>query len=442
MSIKEITLPEIGEGVTEGEMVEWLVSVGDKIEVDQPVAEMMTDKATVQVPTPFSGQVKELKVKKGDIVPIKSTLLVLDVSSLSSDSISTSSEKLSEHTVAEVANEKSTSPSNGKSSEHGDLNERTLSSDRVLATPATRRLAREMSIDLNQVQGTGLSGRVRREDVLQSANKAIESRVQEPFLSSSLPAHLEKSPLSQDRVERRVPLRGVRRKIALHMKKSKSLIPHFTLVEEASVSELVRLRKKALEVASQKNIKLTYLPFVIKALVNTVKEFPSFSTSLDEEKEEIVYKSDNNVGIAVSTNDGLMVPNIKDIDKKNILQIAFEIKEIAERARASKLKLEELKGGTITVTNLGSIGGLYATPIINHPEVAILGMYKIQDRLVSHLSGKNKSGEKRASIVSKKYMNFSITCDHRLIDGAEAAQFMKSFVKRIENPSSLFVEMI
>jgi pyruvate dehydrogenase E2 component (dihydrolipoamide acetyltransferase) len=279
-----------------------------------------------------------------------------------------------------------------------------------------------------------LAGRVTRDDVMGAKGSSNGGGVSAP--SASKPAAMKiPTPgfVSQNGAqEERVALRGVRKKIAENLQMAKQIIPHFTLMEEANVDELVKLRASAKATAEKYGVKVTYLPFIMKALIATIREFPQFNASIDDAAGEIVYKKYFNLGFAADTPNGLVVPVVKAADQKNILQISQEIVTLAGKARDGKLSLEDMKGATITVTNIGSVGGLYATPIINHPEVAILGVYKIQDKPVWN-------GEKfrRAQV-----MNFTITCDHRLIDGAVAANFMKAFVARIENPAQLMLEMI
>ncbi len=298
----------------------------------------------------------------------------------------------------------------------------------VLATPHTRRLAREMNVDINNISGTGLAGRVTREDVL-SSNGAGAVSAGAPKIAPSFPKTAYQGP--QGAVEERVPLRGIRKKIAENLQMAKHIIPHFTLMDEANVTELVRTREQMRAAAEKMNVKVTYLPFVMKALIATIREFPQFNASIDDANHEIVYKKYFNIGFAADTPNGLLVPVIHDADRKSILEISAEITDLATRARDGKLKPEEMKGATITITNIGSVGGTYATPIINHPEVAILGMYKISDKPVI------ENGQLKAI----KVMNFTVTADHRLIDGAVAANFLRAFFARIENPSRLMLEL-
>lgn len=431
MATQNVKLPDVGEGVTEGELVKWLVKAGDSVSADQPIAEVMTDKATVEVPTPYAGTVKEFKFKEGDMIPIESVMLILEGGGAAAsapaktESKPAASSAPAKSAPAAMSAKTSTPVSTARASGGLEVYPPAAES-RVLATPSTRRLAREMNIDINNIAGTGLAGRVTRED--------IASGVSAPAAGGKTPMAIPK-PSYQGvggAAEERVSMRGIRKKIAENMQMSKHVIPHFTLMEEARADQLVAFRSQAKEAAEKYGVKITYLPFVMKALIATCREFPMFNASIDDQAQEIVYKKYFNLGFAADTPNGLMVPVIKNADQKTILQISQEIVELAKKARDGKLALEEMKGATITVTNIGSIGGLYATPIINHPEVAIFGMYKIVDRPV--WDGKEfKHGQ---------FMNFTITCDHRLIDGAVAANFMKAFVARIENPSHLMLDMI
>ncbi len=433
MATKEIQLPEIGEGVTEGELVRWLVKVGDTIKVDQSLVELMTDKATVEVPSPAAGTVKELKFKEGDVIKVGGTFVVVDDSGAAATK-SAPAPAPAKTTAAPVptATAAKAPPAQAPAAMSAGANNWAAVQPppmdvNVLATPSTRRLARESNVDINQVSGSGLAGRVTRDDVIRSqgatgAGPAVYAppRVEAPSF------------VSQQGMEVREPLRGVRKKIAENMQMAKHIIPHFTLMDEANVTPLVRMREEIKPAAEQRGLKVTYMPFVMKALMATIREFPKFNSSIDDAAQEIVSKKYFNVGFAADTPNGLMVPVIKDADRKTIFQLSAEIMDLAKRARDGKLKLEEMKGATFTVTNIGSVGGTYATPIINHPEVAIFGMYKIQDRPYV-VDGQ---------LEIAKFMNFTVTCDHRLIDGAEAARFLAAFIKRIENPGLLMMDMI
>lgn len=421
-----VILPDIGEGVTEGELIKWLVKVGDVVESDQPIAEVMTDKATVEVPSPYAGTVKELKANEGDIIPIETTLLVLEEGAGGAKTANAASEKSAPAPTAPASN--NPPPAMVATASGGVEVHPPVAETRVLATPATRRLAREMNVDINQINGSGNAGRVTREDVLnvQSGMGAVAAGPATP----SFPKPTFNS--FNENQEERVPLRGIRRKIAEQMQMTKQVVPHFTLMDEANVTELVKMRAQAKSAGEQYGIKVTFLPFIMKALIATMREFPMFNASIDDEKGEVVYKKYFNIGFAADTPQGLLVPNIKNADQKSILELSKEIQELATKARDGKLSLDEMKGATATITNIGSVGGTYATPIINHPEVAILGVYKISDKPIL------KDGKFRAA----KIQNYTITCDHRLIDGAVAANFLRSFFQKIENPSHLMINMI
>jgi len=422
MAVEQVQLPEIGEGVNEGELVSWLVQPGDTIEVDQPIVELMTDKATVEVPSPLAGTVKELKFGEGDTIEVGSTLITLDASAATAPA--KAPKKKPERAAAKSpSSPAAVSPSMAASPSVVPP----VAALEVLATPSTRRLAREMNIDINQLQGTGLAGRVTRDDILaNSSGASMQAGPATPVVGHSQP------PFWNGGGEERVPLKGIRKKIAENMQMAKRVVPHFTLMDEANVSALVDLRTSLKPHAEKMGIKVTYLPFVFKALIATVKEFPKFNGMIDDAAQEIVYKKYFNVGFAADTPNGLLVPVIKNADQKTIYQMSQEIVDLATRARDGKLKLDEMKGATFTVTNIGSVGGTYATPIINHPEVAIFGMYKIQERPFI------EDGE----LTSAKFMNFTVTCDHRLIDGAEAARFLSAFISRMENPGRLMMDMV
>ncbi len=433
MAIKNVELPEIGEGVNEGELVTWLVKVGDTVAVDQAIAELMTDKATVEVPTPIAGTVKELKFKEGDTIEVGKTMITVDSEASSAKAAPTAapekakeqaSEKTKAPTPQAMALSAATPTSNGYSISPppADIN--------VLATPSTRRLARESNVDINQLSGSGLAGRVTRDDVLSATGSgavaAGPAAVQQQRPQWTPPTHFTTGG------EERTPLKGIRKKIAENLQMAKRIIPHFTLMDEANVTQLIALRSDLKPHAEKLGLKITYMPFVMKALIATIREFPKFNGMIDDAAQEIVLKKYFNIGFAADTPNGLLVPVIKNADQKTIYQLSHEIVELATKARDGKLSLEEMKGATFTITNIGSVGGTYATPIINHPEVAIFGMYKIQERPVI------KNGE----LDVASYMNFTVTCDHRLIDGAEAARFLAAFIARIESPGRLMMDMI
>lgn len=430
---QDVKLPELGEGVAEGELVKWLVKPGDSVKADQPIAEVLTDKATVEVPTPVAGVVKEVKFKAGDVVKVGSTMITLEGAGGAAPKAATSS---SAKAPADMPASNAAAPV-AKAASHATASATAgifppVADSKVLATPATRRLARETGIDINSLSGSGLAGRVTREDVIGAGGGAVAGQ---PAVASakagiSIPKPAYQGPAGA--TEERVALIGIRKRIAENMQRSKQIIPHFTIMDEAKVDSLVALRESLKDFAEKNGTKITYLPIVMKAMVATIREFPMFNASIDDAAGEIVYKKYFNIGFAADTPTGLVVPVIKNVDQKTILEISKEIIELSKRARDGKLKPDEMKGACITVTNIGSIGGTYATPVINHPEVAILGMYKIDEKPVI------KDGQLKAI----KVMNYTMTADHRLIDGALAARFLASFIGRIENPGKLLVEML
>lgn len=437
-STVDIKLPELGEGVTEGELVKWTVNIGDSVKADQTVAEIMTDKATVEVPTPTAGVVKELKFKKGDIIKVESVILTL------SGSANTTTQPQA-HTNGHTAKPASTTTTAAPNLLAATTTSATsagifppVADSKVLATPATRRLAREMGVDINGLPGSGLAGRVTREDVLSAKGgsaSVTKGTAGVGAVSAGTPTMNFPKPAynsTNAALEERVDLVGIRKKIAQNMQMSKAVIPHFTLMDEVDVTQLVAIRDSVKDFAEKNGTKITYLPIVMKALIATIKEFPMFNASIDDANSQIVYKKYFNIGFAADTPNGLVVPVIKNADQKTILEISKEILDLSKRARDGKLKPDEMKGSTITITNIGSVGGMYATPIINHPEVAILGMYKIQDKPVI------KDGQ----LAAIKVMNYTITADHRLIDGAVAANFLKSFFAKIQNPGVLMMGLM
>ncbi len=430
----EFRLPDIGEGVAEGEVVKWLVSAGDTVQEDQPLVEIMTDKATVEIPSPRAGKIQELRVEAGQTVPVGDVLVVLSGSSGASQP--TPAGVVAEPvavgaTAAPVARSTSapvTAPSGNGSSVAAPVRR----AGKVLATPATRKLARELGIDLQLVPGTGPRGRVTKDD-LDRFQRRSPSAVGMMAPTGTAPARPAPQPLAAVEPEReeRVPFRGIRRKIAESMTRSMYTAVHFTYVDEVDVSRLVDARSQAKSIAAEQGVNLTYLPYIVKATVAALKKFPIVNTSLDEAAGELIYKHYYHIGIAADTPGGLVVPVIKNADQKSLLEIASEVTDLATRARDGKLQVDEMRGGTFTITNAGNIGGLFATPVINFPEVAIMGVHQIKDRPVI------RDGQ----IVPGKIMYLSISLDHRIVDGAVGARFMNEVIAYLEQPDRLLLEM-
>jgi pyruvate dehydrogenase E2 component (dihydrolipoamide acetyltransferase) len=473
----EFRFPDIGEGLTEGEIVEWKVKVGDFVKDHQTILEVETDKAVAEVPSPKAGYIISLKGGPGDIINVGEVIAVIgekeELKEKPSPQPPAREEKVPEKEKAKepsIAAEKPAKepekkePSSAaqkpkaepvkqeraepldvyserlasvgvvgeleEAPEEEELEEAALKvapyrqeRPRVEALPKDRLLARQLGVDIEQVRGTGPKGRITEDDIRKFAGQGIpEKGAREP----------EGAP-GQDNwgAVTRVPLRGVRRKIAQAMTDSITKAAQVTTTDEADAGLLSLIREKEREEAARQGIKLTILPFIIKAVVGALKRDPAMNSAMDDEKGEILYKGYYNIGIAVETQDGLIVPNIKDADKKSIFQIATELADLAESARKRTLKIDELKGGTFTITNFGSIGGLYATPILNYPEVGILGVGRLMEKPVAE----------GGAIKIKKILPLSLTFDHRVIDGAKAQHFMNSVIGHIEDPDLIFVNI-
>jgi pyruvate dehydrogenase E2 component (dihydrolipoamide acetyltransferase) len=345
-----LKLPDIGEGVAEGEILKWLVKEGEAVKEDQSLVEVMTDKVNVQIPSPKDGKIARLLVKEGEVVKVGHGILVIEVEEDAQDS----------PVPAEPSSQAAPAPAPQSARPQVAL-------DRVLATPATRKLARELGVDLTTVIGTGPVGRVTDDDVRSGRPSPAVASSAAPDPSSG---------------EERIQLRGVRKVIAERMAKSFHTMALVTLVDEVDMTELVLLKEAFKGSAEKKGVKLTFLPFIIKAVIPALREFPYANSTLDERNGEIVLKKRYNLGIAADTPNGLMVPVLKDADLKDIFELSAEIERLASRARTGELGLEEVQGSTFTITNLGSIGGLFATPIVNYPEAAILGTHRISKRPV------------------------------------------------------------
>ncbi|MGA6994544.1 MAG: dihydrolipoamide acetyltransferase family protein [Candidatus Deferrimicrobiaceae bacterium] len=368
----ELRLPDIGEGVAEGEIVRWLVAEGAPIKEDDLLVEILTDKAAMEMPSPVTGILSKIVTQPGQVVPVGAVLAVI-----------------------EVAPGESLAPPE-PSSPGGD----------ALAVPAVRRLARDLGVDISVVPGTGPQGRVTEEDVRRAAAPAD--------LSPSAPA-----------AEERIPFRGKRRVAAKKMVLSKSTIPHALLVDEADATNLLAMREAMREIGAKEGVKITVLPFIVQAVVTALRTHPAMNASLDEARGEIVRKKRYDIGVAVDMEDGLVVPVIRDAGEKTIVELAREIERIAQGARNGTLPLSDLSGSTFTVTSIGAIGGLFSYPVINAPEAAILGIHKIVRRPVV----------REGNIVPRDMVYASLSFDHRLIDGGTATRFMNDVIMQIESIS-------
>ncbi|MEM7246096.1 MAG: dihydrolipoamide acetyltransferase family protein [Acidobacteriota bacterium] len=452
----EFKLPDIGEGVVEGEIVEWFVSAGDTVAEDQPIVAVMTDKATVEIPSPKAGTITTLGGNSGEILKVGAMLVTIDTDgagaapAASAPAAAPTPAPAPKPAPAPAAAAPAPAPTPAPAPVASPApmavaaSAAPASTGPVNASPATRKRARELGVDLSTVAGTGPNGRVQVSDVELAAARpaAAPAPMAAPAAAAApaLAAVPSPEPLlpipSRDfgaasNEEERVPLRGLRKVISERMVESKQTAAHFAYVDECEVTELIALRKSLKGDAARYGVKLTYLPFIMKALVPALKQFPLLNSALDPERGELVYKKYYNIGVAVDTEQGLTVPVVKNVDRKSILEIAHELQDLVGRARSQRASMEDLTGGTFTVTSTGNIGGLFATPIINIPEVAILGVPKMQERPVV------RDGE----IVIRDMLNLALSLDHRVVDGAVGARFMNALIEQLERPSRMLLEL-
>lgn len=431
---KEFRLPELAESVVEGEIIKWLVAEGDEVKLEQPIVEVMTDKVTVELPSPLSGTVKKLLHGEGDIVAVNEVLALIETGGAPAAAATPA-----ETSAASGADEGSSDlfKSNAPADEGPVVQIRRAPQQvasapaarprgpygRVPAVPAARRRARELGLDIESVPGSGPQGRVRVMDVEQhTAGPAAPTGLPGPVGHRSLPEY--------EALEERIPLRGLRRITSQQMFASHVHTVRTLHVDEADVSDLVALRNKLKPLAEREGVRLSYLPFILKATVVALKKFPMLNVSFDPDTDEIVRKDYWNLGMAVATGQGLVVPVLHDVDSRTILELAQDVQDKAERARTGKLTAEDVRGGTFSITNIGSLGGLFSFPIINVPEAAILGVHTIKRRPVVLADD---------SIVARDMLYLSLSFDHRLIDGAEAARFTSFLIEVLETPESLLL---
>ena len=424
----DFKLPDLGEGIHEGTLKKWLVKQGDKVAEHQPIAEIETDKAVVELPSPKQGTILSLHFKEGDTLKVGEVVVT----------IGEAGEKAPKAT-AKAAPAKSSGKkiAKGATGAVGELEEadenakerapekevRNVSSvTEVKAMPIVRKLAAELKVDLTRVHGTGPDGRITDADVRNASGKVPPA--------GSIDRRAPKITFENYGRILRIPLKGVRKTISENLTRAFQSVVPVTHMDEADVTELWDIRQKKKKLAEDKGYPLTFLPFVAKAVVIALKEHPYVNSSLDDAAGEIVVKQYFNIGFAVDTTDGLIVPVVKGCDQKSILDIAKDLFARAEETRNREVKLEDLKGGTFTITNIGSIGGQFATPIINHPECAILALGAIKDKVVV----------KDGKMVIRKMLPLSLTFDHRIIDGAEAARFVNDLIKHLEDPSLMLLE--
>lgn len=468
----EFILPDLGEGIHEAEVLAVRIAPGDQVKEDQPILEVETDKAVVEIPCPVNGVVDEVRVQVGEVVKVGMVMVTFlqegaTKKEPAAQAVEASAAGASKSAPVATAMPATISGGNGKSSHSAPVTAPApAGSGPVAAAPATRRLARELNVDLRVIKGSGPSGRVTKEDVRSfaagslegtisgaaSATHPIESKQSTPpqtvqslaakygeagakaaplmegggmsATAADLPDFTKFGPVE------RVPLKGIRRKIAQNMTQSWTHIPHVTTFDEADVTKLDAYRAKYEAEVKKHGGRLTLTVFALKAIASGLKKYPQFNASLDEKTGELVFKHYYNIGVAVATERGLIVPVIRDVDKKSIIELSRELAELSEKTKAGKVELDRLQGGTFTLTNIGSIGGTNMVPMINHPEAAILGMARAAQKPVV------RDGNIEIGLI----MPLALSFDHRIADGAEAAYFMQHVVKLLQEPFTLLLE--
>lgn len=429
----EFKLPDLGEGVEAGDVVSLLVSEGDTIEKEQGVLELETDKALIEVPSDVAGKVTKIHVSAGDRVPVGEVLITVEEDgAVASEAPAEEPEETSEPEAKaekveteEAAPEESAEPEETKKQPAPQIEAPPpAEGDPIPAAPATRRLARELGVDLNQVAGSGPGGRIVQDDVKSHVRSGQSSAPAASAISAP-----ELPDFSKWGEVERQPMSKIRQVIANNMSVAWSQIPHVTQFDKADVTDLEAFRQRNKTVAESHGGRLTPTVLMLKAIITALKAFPQFNASLDTKTNEVIVKHYYNLGIAVDTARGLLVPVIKDVDRKDIFQLAAELTDIGERARTNKIGLDELQGGTFTVTNLGSLGVGAFTPIVNHPEVAILGL----GRSVEEAAVRN------GRIEPRLIMPIALSYDHRVIDGADGARFVRKIVESLQNPEVMLL---
>jgi pyruvate dehydrogenase E2 component (dihydrolipoamide acetyltransferase) len=410
--------PDIGEGIAEGEIVKWFVKEGDEVQEDDVLAEVQNDKAVVEVVSPVDGTVKEIRVQEGEVATVGDVFIIFDAEGYESED---------DDTEEEVVEEEQSAPAEEEKAEKQEEKPEKTSDKRVIAMPSVRKYARDNDVNIQEVTGTGKNGRILREDI-------------DNFLSGDQPVADEadqsgdETPITETTAgsypETREKMSSIRKTIANAMVNSKTKAPHVTLMDDVDVTELVAHRKRFKEAAAEQDIKLTYLPYVVKALISASKKYPIINAAIDDETDEIVYKHYYNVGIAADTDRGLLVPVVKNADRKSIFEISSEINELADKARDGKLKPDEMQGASNTITNIGSAGGQWFTPVLNYPEAAILGIGRIAEKPIV------RDGE----IVIAPVLAVSLSFDHRIVDGATAQLALNQIKRLLNDPQLIMME--
>ncbi|WP_414044534.1 dihydrolipoamide acetyltransferase family protein [Macrococcus equi] len=427
----EFKLPALGEGIFEGEIVKWFVAAGDNIAEDDILCEVQNDKSVVEIPSPVSGTINTIVAEEGTVANLGDVIVTIDSDDAHAQESSSTEEAPKEEPKQEAKAEEKTEAPKAEAPAAVEVDE----NRRVIAMPSVRKLAREKGVNIKAVTGTGKNGRVIKDDILAylEGGQTAQAPAAEAQAASTSTEKAAPQPIAAPEgefPETREKIPAMRKAIAKAMVNSKHTAPHVTLMDEIEVSALWDHRKKFKEVAAEQGIKLTFLPYVVKALVSALKAYPALNTSLDDATEEVVHKHYYNIGIAADTERGLLVPVVKNADRKSIFAISNEINELAVKARDGKLSPSEMKGASCTISNIGSAGGQWFTPVINHPEVAILGIGRIAQKAIV------KDGE----IVAAPVLALSLSFDHRQIDGATGQNAMNHIKRLLNNPELLLME--
>ncbi len=436
-------LPDLGEGVHEAELVKWRVKPGDTVDEHQTLAEMETDKALVEVPSPWAGVVSELHGSEGEILNVGNKLVSYKVAGGSSSAAKAQAAEPKPAAASGAEEREDAGTVVGSMGAELTISQRfarrelehagaATSGSKALATPAVRRIARELGVDINHIDGTGRGGRVTASDVEAFAGSGSPASTPAPARQRDLletatraPSHYKTTPAAvADGIAERIAFRGVRRKIAESLHRSITTAVHFTVVDEADVTAL---DKKRLEYSAVLGRKLSFLPFILTAVCQALHTHSTLNANVDDENQEILLKAVVNLGIAVDTDHGLMVPVVHHADQKSLVQLAESVSELAAGARSRTIDREKLMGGTFTVSNVGSYGGRFATPIINYPEVAILAAGRVYEKVLT----------RDGMFYAGKVLPLSMSCDHRVVDGAEGARFLNTVVTLLQNPEQM-----
>lgn len=429
----EFKLPDIGEGIHEGEILKWFIKEGDHIEEDDPLCEIQNDKAVVEIPSPVEGEVLAIHVQEGEVAIVGDPLVKIEAEGYESEEEETEpvpdKETKSEAKISDVEDK----DVEETSAEKTEVDESSQSNELVIAMPSVRKYAREQDVNIREVSGSGKNGRILKEDIdafIAGDQEVTPEAKTETQDEESSPTTQEVPVIRGEYPETREKITGIRKVIANAMVESKTKAPHVTLMDDIDVTALVEHRKRFKEVAAEQDIKLTYLPYVVKALISASKKYPILNAAVDDETEEIVHKHYYNIGIAADTDRGLVVPVVKDADRKSIFEISTEINDLAEKARSGKLTAEEMKGASNTITNIGSAGGQWFTPVLNYPEAAILGIGRIADKPIA------RNGE----VVVAPVLALSLTFDHRIIDGATGQEALNQIKRLLHDPQLIMME--